>query len=50
MGYQELGYLAGDQDFYCEVCLEKHGRLVRLHRWLPVEQPYYAGLRVGLTA
>jgi hypothetical protein len=23
MGDIELGYLAGDQDYYCEVCLEQ---------------------------
>ena len=50
MGDHELGYLAGDQDFYCEVCQEEHSRLIRLHRWLPTKQPDYARFRVGLAA
>ena len=50
MGDHELGYLAGDQDFYCEVCLEEYGWLVRLHRWLPTKQSDHARFRVGLAA
>ncbi len=50
IGDFELGYLAGDQDLHCDVCLEEQGRLVSLHRWLPVEYPDYARLRVGLAA
>ncbi len=50
IGDCELGYLAGDQDLHCEVCLEEESRLVRLHRWLAAEQPDYARLRPSLAA
>jgi hypothetical protein len=50
VGDFELGYLADDQDVYCEVCLEENRRLVRPHRWLPTEQPHHARFRIGLAA
>jgi hypothetical protein len=51
MGDFELGHLADDQQFFCEVCLEEKDRLIHLRRWPAEEQtPTYALLRPGLAA
>jgi hypothetical protein len=51
MGDFELGRLAADQEFLCEVCLEEGRGEVRLERW-SADDPTsaYARLRVGLAA
>jgi hypothetical protein len=51
MGDFELGYLADDQQFFCEVCLEEEGRMIRLERW-PTEEvaSHYSRFRPGLAA
>jgi hypothetical protein len=51
MGDFELGYLANDHQFFCEVCVDEGRGLIRLERW-PVEDvaPAYALLRPGLAA
>jgi hypothetical protein len=51
MGDFELGYLANDHQFFCEVCVEEGRGLIRLERW-PAEDvaPAYALLRPGLAA
>jgi hypothetical protein len=51
MGDFELGHLANDHQFFCEVCVEEGRGLIRLERW-PVddETPIYALLRPGLAA
>jgi hypothetical protein len=47
----ELGCLADDQQLFCEVCLEGHGRLIRLSRWPAEEQaPNQVLLRPDLAA
>ena len=43
-GDRELGYLLGDEELHCVVCLEEQGRMVTLRRWL-VEAPVQARLR-----
>lgn len=50
IGDAEIGYLADDQEFYCEVCLEEGRGEVRLERWLPEDVPAYARLRPVLAA
>jgi hypothetical protein len=37
-GDTELGFLAGDDDLYCIVCLEETDRRVVLHRWIAVTE------------
>jgi hypothetical protein len=51
MGDFELGHLADDQQFFCAVCLEEEGRLIRLQR-CPADEviPAYALLRPDLAA
>ena len=51
LGDFELGYLADDQQLFCDVCLQEESRLIRLQRW-PAEEvvPAYARLRPGLAA
>lgn len=50
-GHEELGRLADDQAFLCEVCLEEDRGEVRLDRWLLQEAaPVYARLRGVLAA
>ena len=51
MGDYECGYLADDQQLFCEVCLEQEGRLVCLERWLADEEiSVYPHSRPGLAA
>jgi len=51
MGDFELGYLADDQELFCEVCLEEESRLIRLQRCSADEViPAYALLRPDLAA
>ena len=51
MGDFELGRLADDQEFVCEVCLEEGRGEVRLERWTADDlMPTYARLRPGLAA
>jgi hypothetical protein len=50
MGDRELGHLAGDQDFLCEVCLEEGRGEIRLDRWTDDALIYDARLRPGLAA
>jgi len=47
MGDHEVGPMA-ETEIYCIVCLEEHGRAVRLHCW--EEEPAQARLREGLLA
>jgi uncharacterized protein (DUF983 family) len=50
MGEFELGHLAGDQEFFCEVCREEDRGEVRLERWTADDEaPAYALLRPGLA-
>lgn len=50
-GNEELGRLADDQEFCCEVCLDEGRGEVRLQRWLGEEAaPVYARLRGVLAA
>jgi hypothetical protein len=51
MGDFELGRLAADQEFFCEVCVEEGRGLIRLER-CPAdnELPVYARFRLGLAA
>ena len=51
MGDFELGYLADDRQFFCEVCIEDGRGLIRLERW-PTDEEYpdYDRLRPGLAA
>jgi hypothetical protein len=50
MGDSELGRLAGDQEFACDVCNDE-GRTVSLQR-RPADElmPAYAPIRLGLAA
>jgi hypothetical protein len=51
MGDFELGRLAADQEFVCEVCLEEGRGIVRLERWPAKDTtPIYARFRAGLAA
>jgi hypothetical protein len=51
MGDFELGHLAEDQQFFCEICLAEESRLILLERWPAEEQtPAYARFRPGLVA
>ena len=51
MGDFELGHLAADQEFFCEVCVEEGRGEIRLERWTAeVMAPTYALLRTGLAA
>jgi hypothetical protein len=51
MGDFELGHLAEDQQFFCEICLAEESRLILLERWSAEEQtPAYARFRPGLAA
>jgi hypothetical protein len=51
MGDFELGHLADDQEFVCQVCLEEEGRLILLERWPADEEaPAYALFRPDLAA
>jgi predicted RNA-binding Zn-ribbon protein involved in translation (DUF1610 family) len=51
MGDFELGYLAADQEFVCEVCLEDGRGEIRLERWTADDlMPAYARLRLDLAA
>ena len=47
MGDHEVGPMA-ETEIYCIVCLEEHGRAIRLHCW--EEEPAQARLREGLLA
>lgn len=50
-GHEELNYLAVDDEFFCEVCLEEGRGEVRLRRWLPEQaQPVHVHLRGDLAA
>lgn len=42
MGDYEVGHLVSEPVEYCVVCLEEHGRLIRLVCW---EEPSQARLR-----
>jgi hypothetical protein len=51
MGDFELGHLADDQQFFCEICLPEESRLIFLERWPAEKQtPAYARFRPGLAA
>jgi hypothetical protein len=51
MGDFELGHLADDRQFFCEICLAEESRLILLERWPAEEQtPAYARFRPGLVA
>jgi hypothetical protein len=51
MGDFELGHLAVDHQFFCEVCVEEGRGLIRLERWpAEVDAQSYALLRPGLAA
>jgi hypothetical protein len=51
MGDFELGHLADDQQFFCEICLPEESRLILLERWPAEKQtPAYARFRPGLAA
>jgi hypothetical protein len=42
MGDYEVGHLVAEPVEYCVVCLDKHGRLIRLECW---QEPSQARLR-----
>jgi hypothetical protein len=51
MGDFELGHVAAEQEFFCEVCLEEDRGEIRLERWTAAEvTPVYARLRPSLAA
>jgi hypothetical protein len=52
MGDFELGHLAGDQEFICQVCLEEGRGTIHLQRWPGQgnDAPDYALFRPGLAA
>ena len=47
MGDHEIGPMA-ETEIHCIVCLEEHGRVIRVHCW--VEEADQARLREGLLA
>ena len=52
MGDFELGHLADDQEFVCQVCLEEGRGTIHLQRWPGQgnDAPDYARFRPGLAA
>lgn len=51
MGDFEVGHLAVDHQFFCEVCVDEGRGLIRLERWpAEVDAQSYALLRPGLAA
>ena len=48
IGDREVGHLTRDTEIHCVVCLEDHGRLIRVHCW--EEEADHARLREGLVA
>ena len=51
MGDFEVGHLAVDHQFFCEVCVEEGRGLIRLERWPAEEEALsYARFRPGLAA
>jgi hypothetical protein len=48
LGHHEVGHLVTQDDIYCVVCLEEHGRPIRLHCW--VEEADQDALRGTLLA
>jgi hypothetical protein len=49
-GHHEVGHLVGETEIHCIVCLEEHGRLIRVHCWEAAIEPDQARLRDGLVA
>jgi hypothetical protein len=49
-GHHEVGHLISETEVHCIICLEEHGRLIRVHCWEEAVEPDQARLREGLVA
>jgi hypothetical protein len=47
MGDHEVGHLVAEPVEYCVVCLDEHGRLIRLECWQELSQAHLRDLPVA---